>query len=73
MEAHNQIILLQLYTDPLITLTSHIKEPRTIPDISDLLVLMQVLVEERLDFLLVDIAHLLWRNSDHVAVLVTSV
>jgi hypothetical protein len=34
---------------------------------------MQVLVEERLDFLLVDIAHLLWRNSDHVAVLVTSV
>lgn len=58
--------------NPFVTLTSDIKEPSTVPDISDLLVLVQVLVEEHLDLLLVDIAHLLWGYGDHIAILVAS-
>lgn len=67
---YNQIILLQKDPNPLIALTSHIKESRAIPDVSNLLILVQVLVEEALDLLFVDSAHLLWGNSDDIAVLV---
>jgi hypothetical protein len=61
-----------LNPDPFITLASDIEESSTITDVSDLLVLVQVLIEEHLDLFLVDIAHLLWGNGDHIAVLVTS-
>jgi hypothetical protein len=37
---YNQIILLQEDPNPLITLTSHVKEARSISDISDLLIFM---------------------------------
>ena len=58
--------------DPFISLASDIEESSTITDVSDLLVLMQVLIEEHLDLFLVDIAHLLWGNGDYIAVLVAS-
>lgn len=69
---NNQIILLQYNPHPLITFTPYIKEPHPIPDITYLLILMQVLVEEHLDFLLVYVAHFLGGHGDGVAVLVTA-
>ena len=33
---------------------------------------MQMLIKERFDLLLVDIPHLLWRHSNHIAVLVAA-
>jgi hypothetical protein len=69
---YNHVVLLQPDPDPRIALTPDIKESSAIPDVSYLFVLVQVLVEEHLDLLLVDVAHLLWRHSDYVAVLVAS-
>ena len=72
MGTYDQIVFLQLNSNPLIAPTPHIKEARSVPDVPNLLVLMQMLVEERLDLLLVDIAHLLGRNGDYISVLVAS-
>lgn len=69
---HNQIILLQPYANPFITLTPYIEEPSPISNISDLFILMQMLIEEHLYFLLVNIAHLLRRDRDYIAILVAS-
>ena len=69
-ETYNQVVLLQLDADPLVALAPHVKKSSTVPDISDLLVLVEVLVEERLDLLLVDVAHLLGGDGDDIAVLV---
>lgn len=66
----NQIILLQLNSDPIVSLASNIKVSLSVPDVSDLLVLMDMLAEERLDLLLVDLAHSTWRDGNLVAVLV---
>lgn len=71
-QTYNQIVLLQPYANPIITLAPDIEESCAVSDVSDLLVLVQVFVEERLDLLLVDIAHLLWRYCDHIPVLVAS-
>lgn len=71
-ETYDQIILLQPNSHPLIALTPHIEEARPIPDVSDLLVLMQMLMKERFDLLLIDIPHLLWRHGNHIAVLVAT-
>jgi hypothetical protein len=69
---HNhQIMLVQLDAHPVVVLTADIKEPAAVQDVPDLLVLVQVLVEEHLDFGLVHVAHLLGRDCDLVAVLVT--
>lgn len=72
LEPYNQIILLQVYPHPLVALAPHIKEPSTISNVPNLLILMQMLMEEHLNLLLVNIPHLLGRNSDHIAILVTS-
>jgi hypothetical protein len=69
---HNsQIPLLQSQTNPIITLTSDVKVPSTIKDISDFLVLVKVLVEEDFDLFLV-IGQCGGRNGDFVAVLVVA-
>lgn len=72
MGTHNQVVLLQLDADPLITFAAHIEESSAVSNISDLLVLVKVLVEEGLDLLLVDVAHLLGRDNNHIAILVVS-
>ena len=69
----NHIVLPQSNPDPLIALTPNIEKPLTVQDIPDLLVLVQVFVEEHLDLLLVDRAHLLRTHGDLVAVLVRPV
>ncbi len=68
----DQIVFLELNPDPLIASIAHIEKSLTIPDVSNLFILMQVLVKEHLDFIFVHIAHLLWRDGDHVPVLVAA-
>jgi hypothetical protein len=72
ISTYNQIILLQKNPHPLIALIPHIKEPRAVPDIPNLLILMQMLVEKHLDFLFVDGAHFFGGHGDEVAVLVAA-
>lgn len=67
---NNHVVLAQRDADPLVLLAAHIKVPLAIQDIADLLILMQVLGEERLHLFLVDVAHRLRRHAHLVAVLV---
>ena len=69
---NNQIILTQPNAHPLILLPTHIKVSLPIANVSNLLVLMQMLTEECFHFLLVDVAHSLRRDADFVAVLVAA-
>lgn len=69
----DEIIFVQEDTNPRVLFASDVKVSLTTADISNLLVFVQVLVEERLDFLLVHIAHLLGGHEDFVAVLVSSI
>jgi hypothetical protein len=69
---NKQVILLQENSNPLIALVSNIKISASVSDISDLLILMHVLGEKRLDFLFVDVPHLLRGHGDHIAVLVAA-
>lgn len=66
----NQVVLFQADTHPLIAQAPHVKESLAVHDIPDLLVLVQVLVEEHLDFFFVHVAHLVGRDDDLVPVLV---
>lgn len=47
--SYNQVILLQLYPHPLVMLAPDIKESGAVPDVSDLLVFVEVLVKEHLN------------------------
>lgn len=67
---NNKIILLQSDTNPFVTLISYVEEASSVANISDLLILVQVLVEEGLDLFLVDVAHFLWGDGYHIAILV---
>lgn len=69
---NNQIILLQLDANPLVPLVPHIKVSFSIADISDFFVLMQVFIEEHLDFVFVNVTHLLRAHDNDIAVLVAS-
>lgn len=66
----DQIILLERNAHPLVLFSSNIKVSRSIDNVSDLLVFVQMLVEERLDFVFVHLAHRLGGDGDLVAVLV---
>lgn len=68
----DQIILAQPNPNPFVLLAANIKVTLSIPDIANLLVFVQMLTEERLYFLLVDVAQGLWRNADFIAVLVST-
>lgn len=69
---HNhEIALLQSQSNPRIILAPHIKVPSTAQNISNLLIFVQVLVEEGLDFLLVA-GQEVGGNLDLVAVLVVA-
>jgi len=69
---NNQIILTQSNAHPLILLPTNIKVPLPIANVPNLLVLMQMLTEERLHLFLVDVAHSLRRDADFIAVLVAA-
>ena len=69
---HNhEIALLQSQSNPRIILTPHVEVPAATQNIPDLLIFVQVLVEESLDFLLVA-GQEVGGNLDLVAVLVVA-
>lgn len=70
---NQQIILDQTNAHPVIILATNIKEPFPVQNIPNLLVLMQMLMEKRLYFFLVNVAHFLGRDGDFVAVFVAAV
>lgn len=65
-------MLVQLNPNPIIVLATYVEVPAAIQNISNLFILVKMLVEECLYFILVDVAHLLGRNGDLIAVLVPS-
>lgn len=67
----HQIALLQSDTHPIVVFTAHIEVSTTTEDVSDLLVLVQVLVEEVLDLLFVA-RQCCWADLNLVSVLVLS-
>ena len=62
--------LLQVNPHPLVALVAHVKVARAVPDVPDLLVLVQMLVEEGLDLGLVHVTHLFRGHGDLVPVLI---
>ena len=70
---NDQIIFHQPDPHPLVLLAADIKEALSVENITDLLVLVEMLVEEHLDLLLIHVAHFLGRNGDLIAILVRSV
>lgn len=68
----DEIVLFNSNPNPLITIyaASHVEETLPVEDISDLLVLMQVLLEEHLHLVLIHLAHTLRGDCDLIAVLV---
>lgn len=69
---NNQITLLEPDPDPIIPLTPHVKETRTIQNVADFLVLMQMLVKEGFHFFFVDVAHFFGADGDFIPVLVVA-
>lgn len=69
---NNQITLLQPDPHPIIVLAPDIEESRAIQNISDLLILMQMLMEEALHLFLVNVTHLLGRHGNLIPVLVVA-
>lgn len=71
---HNeQVIRAHLDANPGVLLAPDIKVSVTVAYVTNLLVLMQVLFEERLDLILVCIAHCVWRHDNFIAIPITSV
>jgi hypothetical protein len=68
----DQVVLLDADADPRVAGVAHVEEAVPLLNVADLLVLVQVLAEERLDLLLVHRAHLLRRDRDQIAVLVAA-
>lgn len=69
---NEQIILVQLHTHPLVILAPDIKVTLAASDVTDFLILVQVLVEEHLNLVLVYVSHFLRRHKDLVAVFIPS-
>ena len=69
----DHIFLDERDTNPLVVLSPDIKVPLAIENVPNLLVLVQVLREERLDLLLVDISHSGRRDTHLVAIPVSAV
>ena len=68
----NQIILDESNAHPLVFLAPHIKISLSVTDISDFLVLVQMLSEEHLHLILVSLAHCCGGDGDLIAVLVAA-
>jgi hypothetical protein len=68
----DQVSLLEPDPDPVVAFTSDIEEARTVENVPDLFVLVQMLVEEALHLLFVNISHLFRRDGDLVPVLVVA-
>lgn len=70
---NNQIVFLQPNPHPLVTLAPNVEVACAISDVSDLLILVEVLVEERLDFVLVYLAHGRGTDGNFISVPVAAV
>jgi hypothetical protein len=68
----NQIPLLQPNPHPIVVLTPDIEKSCTIQNITNLLILVQMLVEETLHLLFINVTHFLGRNGDLIPVLVVA-
>ena len=68
----HQVVPLQQNPDPIVLLSPHVKVTTPIDDVTNLLILVQVFVEEHLELVLVGLAHFLGRDGDLVTVLVAS-
>jgi hypothetical protein len=68
----DHVVLLELDPNPVIVLAPHVKVSLAASNVADLLILVKMLIEEHFDLVLVDIAHLLRRDDDLVAVLVAT-
>ena len=68
----DQVTLLKPNPDPVIALAPDVKVTCAIENISNLLVLMQMLAKERLDLFLVNVAHLLRADGHLIPVLVVA-
>lgn len=68
----DQITLLKPNPNPVVSLTPDIKVTRTVKNVANLLVLMQMLTEESLHFFLVNVAHLFGANGNLISVLVVA-
>jgi hypothetical protein len=68
----HQIELLKLDPDPVVISAPDIEEAAAVDDVADLLVLVQMLVEERLHLLLVHGAHGGGRDGDLISILVVA-
>lgn len=69
---NDQVVLLQLNSDPVIALASNIEITGAVSDIPDLLIFVQVLVEEHLHLGLIHITHGLRGDGDLIAILVVA-
>jgi hypothetical protein len=68
----NQIALLQPDPHPVISLTPDVEVPRTVQNVPDLLIFVQMLVEKGLHFLFVNVAHFLGADGNLIPVLVVA-
>ena len=66
----HEVVLVQLNPDPLVVLATDVEIATAVKNVADLFVFVDVLVEEHLDFCLVDVTHGGWRDGDLVAVFV---
>jgi hypothetical protein len=69
---YDPVRLFEADSNPLICLRPNVKIAIALKDISDLLVLMQVLIKEHLDLVFVHVTHSLWRDSNHIPILVVA-
>lgn len=65
--------LLNTDTNPSVIGASDVKEPLTVANITNFLILVQMLVEEGFNLFLIDLAHLLWRHNNLVSVPIAAV
>ena len=66
----DQITLLKPDPDPVVPFTPDIKVTRSVQDVPDLLILVQMLMEERFDLFLVNVTHLLRAYGNLIPILV---
>jgi hypothetical protein len=58
--------------NPVISFAADVEIAISLENISDLFILVQMLIEKHLDFFLIDITHLLWRDGNHISILVVA-
>jgi hypothetical protein len=68
----DHVVLLELDPHPVVILAPNVEIALAPPNVPNLLILVQVLVEKHLNLILIHFAHLLWRDNDLITVLVAA-